>query len=150
MSVTHILDFVCDAYTGNFERELVTYVFAQENWEFRDRDYSQYLPDAVRESLGEELEDLLEGRYDEYGYEYQSVERVQFNGEEKFSVQVRISEREWDHLVTPELIAGLKARATEFFSVYVEHETFPQAKADAFLGILHRTVTTVESEAAPL
>lgn len=150
MSVTHVLDFVCKHYTGNFEREFVSYVFATESWEDSGRDYSKYIPEASRASLTARLEDLLDSWPSEYGYVRQDIERVTFDGGEAWAVRVRVSDGRWKQNVTSELIEELKARASQFFPIFREHERFSETTDDSFLGILHHTVTTVESDSTKL
>jgi len=149
MSVTHVLDFVCKNWTGNFEREFVTYVFAMENWEDRSRDYSQYIPEDEKPALAERLEDLLSGWNGEYGWTYQEPLRAgndPVTGQDLYAVRVRIDGKAWDNEVTPELIQELKDRAVQFFVVLKEHDSYSEAVLDSFVELRHQTISTVESE----
>lgn len=149
MSVTQVLDFVCKNWTGNFEHEFVTYVFAMENWEDRSRDYSQYIPEDEKPALAERLEDLPSGWNGEYGWTYQEpllAGKDPVNGQDLYAVRVRIDGEAWDNKMTPELIQELKDRAVEFFAVLKEHDSYSEAVLDSFVELRHKTVTTVESD----
>lgn len=157
MTVTHVLDFVCRQYTGNFEREFFSYVFAHANWEMENQDYTQHIPADEREELEARLADLADGWYGEYGFTHQDIERVgtftTASGEsieDAWAVRVRITGKDWDAKVTPEILEELKARAAAFFPVYNTHERFATAAEDSFLGLLHHTVTTTEAPAETL
>lgn len=145
MSTTHILDFVCEGYTGNFEHELFSYVFGQGDYDRPQRDFSQYLTQDERDRAEELYEDFFEGWHGEYGWTIVEVETAKLGDiqESANSVRTRIHDEAWRSAVTPELIEEWKARAAKFFDVYREHLPAYRTGEGKFLGLVHSTSTVV-------
>jgi len=146
-SVTHLLDFVCEGYVGNFEVEFASYVFNFPP-EYDNRDFSIYLTEKEREAIEQELdEDFLEGFYTEYGWRFVELGYGKRPGtdEQLFTVQVHVSDEIWK-TVTPELIENLKIRAVKFFEVYEANLPTYRTSDGAFVGLVHTTIESTSTK----
>jgi hypothetical protein len=120
----HYLIIDTDSYAGDFERELVAFVFGIVDEYEQDSSYYSNLTDEEKIDVevftgGEDEDGIVEWEYGEWGLSAQTIVSPLENEDFVWarSVQVKIMSEHWDK-ITLEVLGKLRGRANRFCKLY--------------------------------